>query len=78
MYLSGWLCVYMNVRGVHKAVTDLYPPKSPKLDLTTHSEYVANLANVSVWLQTCNSAAYYTGVLYLHNDICLTDIYYYY
>jgi len=22
----------------------------------------------------CNSAIYYMGMLYLHNDICLTDI----
>ena len=45
-------------------------PSLPKLDLTTDAEYVAtNLVNVSMWLQTCNSAVYYIGMLYLHNDI---------
>ena len=36
------------------------------------TEYVAiNLVNVSMWIQTCNGAVYYIGVLYLHNDIFL-------
>jgi len=46
-------------------------PKLPKLDLTTDTKYVAKLVNVNMWLQTCNSAVYYTGMLYLHNDIFL-------
>jgi len=54
---------------------DLYlPPKFPKLDLATDAEYVANLVNVNMWLQTGNSAVYYMGVLYLHNDIFLTYV----
>ena len=27
-----------------------------------------------MWLYTCNSAVYYTDMLYLHNDIFVTDI----
>jgi len=27
-----------------------------------------------MWLLTCNSAVYYRGMLYLHNDIFLSDI----
>ena len=46
-------------------------PKFPKLDLITDTECVAHLANVNMSLQTCNSAVYYTGMLY---DIFLMDI----
>jgi len=46
----------------------------PKWDLTTDAEYVANLVNVNTWLYTCNSAVYRMDMLYLHNDIFLTDI----
>jgi len=50
------------------------PLKLPKLELTTDAKYVANLVDVSAWLQTHNSAVYYLGVLYLHTGIFLTDI----
>jgi len=45
-----------------------------ELELTTDAEYVANLVNVNVWLSTGNIAVHYTGMLYLQNDIFLTDI----
>ena len=35
--------------------------------------HISSFVNVNVWLQTCNSAVYYMGMLYLHNDIFLTD-----
>ena len=38
------------------------------------AEYVANLEKVNMWLQTWNSAVYYMAMLYLHNDVFLTDI----
>jgi len=46
----------------------------PKLDLTTDAEYVANVVSVYMWLQTCNTAVYYMGMLYLHNDIFLKNL----
>ena len=42
-------------------------PKLLKLDLPTDAEYVADVVNVN--MKTCNSAVYYMGMLYLHNDI---------
>jgi len=48
---------------------------APKLDLTTDAEHLANLAmSIIMWLQTCNSAVYYMGMLNVHDDIFLTDI----
>jgi len=38
---------------------------STKLDFTAGAEYVANLVNATMWLETCNSAVYYMGMLYL-------------
>ena len=52
----------------------IYTSTLPKLDLTTDAQHVANLVNVPMLLLTCNSAVYYMGMLYLHNDIYLTDI----
>jgi len=46
----------------------------PKLDLTADAKYVANLLNVNMWLQMCNNAVYYIGMVYPHNDIFLIDI----
>jgi len=44
-------------------------------ELASVMEVGFNLVNLSMWLQTCNSAIYYyTGMLYLYNDIFLTDI----
>jgi len=45
-----------------------------KLYLPTDANYVANLVNVTMWLETCNSAVYYMCMLQMHNDIFLTDI----
>jgi len=44
------------------------------LYLPTDANYVANLVNVTMWLETCNSAVYYMCMLQMHNDIFLTDI----
>ena len=49
-------CLQRRIQG---GIQEFIPPKLPKLDLTTDAEYVANLADVSMWLQTCNSAVYY-------------------
>ena len=58
--------VSVHFRGVP---TGLVPPKLPKFDLTTDAEYVANLVYVKKSI-----AVYYMGMLYLHNDIFLTDL----
>jgi len=40
------------------------PTILPKFDLTTDAEYVANLVNVNIWLQTCNSTVYHIDIFY--------------
>jgi len=40
-----------------------------KLYLITDAKYVANFVNVTMWLETCNSAINYMGMLHMHNDI---------
>ena len=46
----------------------------PELDVTTDAEQISNLVDVNMWLQTCNSAVYYIGMLYLLTDISVSDI----
>jgi len=42
------------------AIKGFIPRKVSKLDFTkTDAEYVANLLNINMWLQTCDSAVYY-------------------
>ena len=36
-------------RGIPKGYKGIYTPKIAKLDLTTDTEYVANLVNVNMW-----------------------------
>jgi len=61
-------------RGVPKGYKGIYTPKLPKLDLATDAAHGANLVDVNIWLQTSNSAVYYPGMLYQHNNIFLADI----
>ena len=59
-------CVHVRSKG--------YTPKLPEFDLTTDTEYVANLVNANIDVVVNNSAVYYVGMVYLHNDIFLTDM----
>ena len=49
------------------------PPKLPKLGLTSNTEYVANLVNVSMWFKRA-TVQFITRVYAMQNDIFLTDI----
>jgi len=49
---------YNLIPGVYPRGYKFIPPKLPKLDLTADAEYVADLVNVNMWLQMCNSAVY--------------------
>jgi len=46
------------------------PQKLPKLDLTTNTEYVANLVNINMWLQ---KGQFITWVCYGPTYIKTTD-----